>query len=81
MSHEDILDYFSLVSRHFTRKDPPPGKKAGRVYRSLSLVPCSADDISARTGLSVQDVIMELTDLEMDGLITCLGKNQYILRV
>ena len=81
MSHEDILDYFSLVSRHFTRRDPPPGKKAGRVYRSLSLVPCSADDIAARTGLTARDVIIELTDLEVDGLITCLGKNQYVLKV
>ena len=57
------------------------GKKAGRVYRSLSLVPCSADDIAARTGLTARDVIMELTDLEVDGLITCLGKNQYVLKV
>ena len=81
MSHEDILDYFSLVSHHFTRRDPPPGKKAGRVYRSLSLVPCSADDIAARTGLTARDVIIELTDLEVDGLITCLGKNQYVLKV
>ena len=81
MSHEDILDYFSLVSRSFTRQDPPPGKKAGRVYRSLSLVPCSADDIAARTGLTAREVIMELTDLEVDGLITCLGKNQYVLKV
>ncbi len=81
MSHEDILDYFSLISRSFSRQDPLPGKKAGRIYRSLSLVPCSADDIAARTGLSSREVIIELTDLEMDGLITCLGKNQYILKV
>ena len=81
MSHEDILDYFSLVSHSFTRQDPPPGKKAGRIYRSLSLVPCSADDIAARTGLTAREVIIELTDLEMDGLITCLGKNQYVLKV
>ena len=81
MSHEDILDYFSLVSHQFIRKDPPPGKTAGMIYRNLSLVPCCADDIAARTGLPVREVMIELTDLEMDSLITCLGKNQYVLKV
>ena len=81
MSHEDILDYFSLVARGFVRQQPAPGKKAGMVYRSLSLVPASADDIAARTGLPVREVMIQLADLEMDHLITCLGKNQYVLKV
>ncbi len=80
MSQNDILDYYSLVSRTFQREQPSLEQAAARIYRSMSLVPRTADEIAAITGLPIRKVLIELTDLELDNLITCIGKNSYMLR-
>ncbi|MCR4672406.1 MAG: DNA-processing protein DprA [Lachnospiraceae bacterium] len=77
----DILLQFG-INRQMTL---PAGKNGTgpvwEVYRRLSLIAKSSDEISHETGLPVSKVLESLIRLEIEGMADRIGKAQYIVKL
>ena len=63
----------------FAEKETVSGDNAGRILALLKTdTPLSADEISVRLGISVSDVMTELTLMEIDGTVIASVGGRYI---
>ncbi len=52
---------------------------AAAVYDTISDIPVHVDEIKAKTGLDVGELLMTLTELEMSGYISSLSGRRYVI--
>jgi len=81
MQPSDILDEFGILAREYKKNNITLDNSEKVVYASICLVPRSADEIAAMTGMEVQEVIHSLISMELKGIIHRVGKNQYVLNI
>ena len=56
----------------------PIARQKNMVYSELDLYPCSLDDLVRKTGLPLSNVVENLLELELEGLIEETSKNCYV---
>ena len=81
MQPSDVLDEFGIMAREYKKNNITLDNSEKVVYASICLVPRSADEIAAMTGMEVQGVIHCLVSMELKGIIHRVGKNQYVLNI
>lgn len=79
-SAADILHEYDLEIRNTIPQTDLSGSGKA-ILGSIGLEDCSADDIAVKTGLPVEQVMAELTLLELTGRIRRIGKNRYMLEL
>ena len=81
MQPSDILEEFGILAREYKKNNITLDNSEKVVYASICLVPRSADEIAALTGMDVQCIIHCLVRMELKGIIHRVGKNQYVLSI
>lgn len=81
MEPSDILEEFGILAREYKKNNITLDNSEKVVYASICLVPRGADELSAMTGMKIQEVIQALITMELKGIIHRVGKNQYVLSV
>ncbi len=72
---EDILQEFELLEENKIAID----SQYEEIYKYISAVPITANEISIKTNKNISDVNEALFMLEMDGIIKCIPGNKYII--
>lgn len=75
---EDILREYDMQVRSTVMQNGMSGSSKA-ILSCIGLTDCSADDIAARTGMPIEQVMSGLTMLELTGRIRRIGKNRYML--
>lgn len=81
MQSSDVLDEFGILAREYKKNNITLDNSEKLVYASICLVPRSADELAVMTGMNIQEVMKDLITMELKGIISRIGKNQYVLSV